>query len=154
MKWTKIDNHPNYSVSNTGLVRNDKTGRILKHHVSNSGYLYVNIQHDMCYVHRLVAKAFLPQPKHKPCVNHINGDKQDPRVENLEWVDYYENRWHAKYVLHQKGNCKRVRCVETGVVYLSISDARRAAGVCHQYMTECLQGKRDTCGGLHWEVAI
>lgn len=49
---------------------------------------------DVC-VHRIIAETFIPNPKHLPCVNHINGNKHDNRVENLEWVSYSENTQKA-----------------------------------------------------------
>ena len=55
------------------------------------GYLSVTIHGKNCYVHRLVARAFIPNPENKPAIDHINGNKLDNRVENLRWVTNKEN---------------------------------------------------------------
>ena len=87
-----------YQVSNYGRVRNKKTGKILKPYLTR-GYHRVSLYNDLgrkCkLVHRLVAKAFLPNPHDKPAVNHINGCKTDSNLSNLEWVSASENMSHA-----------------------------------------------------------
>jgi hypothetical protein len=95
--WKKVEGWRRYSVSDSGSVRNDLTGRILKP-AYRSGYLYVVLcgdggkRHKSAAVHRLVALAFLGPPN-RPTeeVNHINGLKSDNAAANLEWVTRSEN---------------------------------------------------------------
>ena len=92
-----------YLISNYGFVTSlnsqDGKERILKHHLDKYGYprtiLCVNDIRKGFTVHRLVAKAFIPNPLDLPQVNHINGIKTDNRVKNLEWCDNAYNREHA-----------------------------------------------------------
>jgi len=98
--FRKIKNYENYSVSNYGRIRNDKTGRILKPGDSSTGgYLYVNLYKNGIVkyqkVHRLVALAFIPNPENKRTVNHIDGNKTNNHTENLEWNTHAENNKHA-----------------------------------------------------------
>lgn len=95
----KIDDK--YSVTDDGRVYSIRRDKWLKvccnpdsKHTSQQ-YGRVNINGKVNYVHRLVAEAFIPNPDNKPTVNHINGDKGDNRVENLEWATMKENIQHA-----------------------------------------------------------
>ena len=109
-QFKKIKNFPNYSVSNIGNVRNDKTGRILKTHTRADKYTQVQMGRKTIpqYVHRLVAEAFIPNMNNKPQVDHINGDKSDNRVENLRWVTVSENVYAYGYDIRNEHKKKKV----------------------------------------------
>ncbi len=83
-----------YSISTRGRVKNNK-GRITEGYSKKDDYIVVNINNKGYYMHRLVALVFIPNPHNNPIVNHIDGNKQNPRIENLEWTDHSGNRNHA-----------------------------------------------------------
>ena len=108
--FKKIEEFNNYSISNLGNVRNDKTGRILKQYIKPSGYKQVQLGAKTTpqYVHRLVGKAFIPNNQNKPQINHKNGDKGDNRVENLEWVTASENDLAYGYTSRIENRKKKI----------------------------------------------
>jgi hypothetical protein len=96
--WKDIEGYKIYEVSSFGNVRNKNTGRILKA-CNKSGYFSVglsNIKTKSFEVHRLVAKAFIPNLENKPEVNHKDGDKLNNNYWNLEWATHSENMTHAR----------------------------------------------------------
>ena len=89
----------NYLVDEQGEIYNAKTLKKKAQFVNRDGYkvidIYVNNKATRYTMHRIVAIAFIPNPENKPCVNHIDGNKQNNKVSNLEWVTYSENAKHA-----------------------------------------------------------
>ena len=87
-----------YSIDSDGIVYNEK-GDTLKTQINKYGYLNLAICTDgktkNFLVHRLIAKAFIPNPGNKPMVNHIDGNKLNNKISNLEWVTARENAVHA-----------------------------------------------------------
>lgn len=84
-----------YLITKDGRVFNKKWGRFLRPQPNGSGYLRVHIAGKMWFVHRLVAMMYVPNPDHKPQVNHKDGNKNNNCAENLEWVTNEENSRHA-----------------------------------------------------------
>jgi hypothetical protein len=121
--YLPIVENVNYSVSNKGNVKNTVTGKVLKPRI-NRGYEIVNLYSDdqvkTLKVHRLVATTFLPNPKHKKCVDHIDHNRTNNTIDNLRFATNQENNQNASkrktntsgYIgvrFHKKKWCAEIR---------------------------------------------
>lgn len=97
-----------YFVSKEGQIWSEKSHRILKPVRANNGYAHIELfSHNrgkIFLVHRIVAKVFVPNPENKPQVNHIDENKMNNAVSNLEWVTAKENMAHGTRLQRQKAN--------------------------------------------------
>ena len=107
-------------------------------------------------LHKLVAQAFVPNddPEHKTEVNHIDEDKRNNSIDNLEWVTHCQNINHGTRNLRVGDkHKKKVLCVETGQVFDSIKDASSSVGVNYAGISNAVRGRQKTAGNYHWEYA-
>ena len=152
--FKEIKNYENYLVSNYGTIKR-KNGKEIKPFESN-GYnrvrLYKNGKQKNFKVHRLVAEAFIPNPKNLKFVNHKNEIKNDNLVENLEWCDFKYNLNYGtcqkrkgetlkKLLINRKDLSKQVyqynKQKELVGIYPSIQEASRQTGILYSLISKC-----------------
>lgn len=142
--WKDIKNFEGYyQVSDSGEIRSiDRTietargtwffkGKVLQPNVGTNGYLYVNLSKadkgHTVYIHRAVAETFLGKVEGLE-VNHINSNKQDNRLENLEWLDRHTNASlgsrgkHKDNGMEKNPKAKKITCITTGETFGCIKE--------------------------------
>lgn len=148
-----------YEVSDLGRVRSLKAGRCLKPQAAGLGYkkveLYRTGKRKSVFVHRLVAKAFVPNPSKFLEVNHIDEDKSNNAASNLEWCS---RKYNVNY-----GTCQARRAAAKSIpvnqydkfgnliqMFKSLYDADRLLGVSYTSISKCCKGKLKSAGGYIW----
>ena len=104
-----------HAVSNNGTVINIRRREVIKSSLNHKGYPHVCLENKKTKtVHRIVAETFIPNPENKPQVNHIDGNKQNNDVSNLEWVTNKENMDHAVRIGLRAESDKKISLAMTG----------------------------------------
>lgn len=156
--WKPIKDYENlYEISNFGVIRKVKTKRPLKVFYRTNGYyttsLCKNYKVTMIYLHRVIAETFIPNPNNLPCINHIDGNKTNNDLSNLEWCSYSDNNRHA-YEIGLK-NCKKVAQYDIDgnliKIYNSVINASKETNISQANISSCALGKRNKAGGFIWK---
>lgn len=160
--WKQISNS-NYFVNENGQIKNLR-GRLLKPLKTYNGYLRVCINGKYKRIHRLVAETFIPNPNNLPQVNHIDGNKENNNIDNLEWCTAKQNIQHAYKTKLRKISYNNIK-EPTPVIQLtlnnevvntfnSIMDVQREFGYDNSHISKACKGKQKTAYGYKWQYAI
>lgn len=163
--WRYIEGYEGlYQVSNMGRIKSLKFGKekILKSCKGSGGYLYLVLCKDgknkPYLVHRLVASAFLNNPNNLPQINHIDEDKTNNKVENLEYCD-------AKYNMNYGSRIERMsKSLSTPILQFtkdgkfvrkwdSSMQVERELGINNSNISKCCKRKLKSAGGYLWMYA-
>lgn len=152
--WKKIDAFPSYYVNEDGDVASTIKGyfHILSYWTNQYGHHFVQLSNEFgkkkLLVHRIVAEAFIPDPRHLPIVRHLDDNPDNNEVSNLAWGTYSDNMQDC--VSHERNFVKPVYCYENDRVYKSCAEAADKLHVSRSLITMCCQGKIHSVLGRHF----
>lgn len=155
--WRDIKGYENYIISDKGEIKSIKTGKIMQKWINSDGYYSVTLKHQngkrkTFKVHRLVAQAFIPNPESKPTVHHIDEDKLNNKVENLEWRTYKEQS-----AVHFRRKLTSVPIIQLDLNGNFIQEwpsqqiASKILDIPRTNINKCCNGKREAAGGYKWK---
>ena len=157
--WKNIEGFENYKINEIGEIVHKCTNHTLKHSINEKGYHKVLLQKEgkkyKTGVHRLVAKAFIPNPNNYKEVNHIDENKDNNYYKNLEWCNREQNIAHSvksgKFVITQVAQYdKNNQLIK---IFNSCSEAERETGIPRTHICRCALGRYGfkTAGGYIWK---
>jgi len=107
-----IINYPNYLIYSDGRVQNKKTNKFVKEQNHKDGYKIIGLckngKRKNFLIHRLLGKHFIPNPKNKPTIDHINRNRSDNRIENLRWATRKEQQENKGIYKNNKSGHKNI----------------------------------------------
>lgn len=155
--WKVPYPYEEFEVSNLGHVK--KNGRTL--HPSAQPHCYISVYIDpkkygqrTIALHKLIAIAFLPNPKNLQQVDHLDNNKHNNRVSNLMWCDQstnIKNNWKHRKKQGTKAHRRIIECVETGDRFNSYDAAAKFADRHPKRIYDVYIGVQKTAGGYHWK---
>lgn len=158
-EWRNIiingETNENYQISSMGRFKNSKGIIMENYKPHHSGYIFCRVNKEKYLLHRLVAFAFLENPQNKPFVNHIDGNKTNNAVNNLEWCTVAENNQHAidiglkQFYKRKIGQYTVLKDPELVKEFNSIVEAMNETGI--KSIKQVLYGKQNTAGGFIWK---
>lgn len=149
----EIENFPNYFIEDNGKIWSEKTKQYLNPSINENGYAYITLRDNnkkstLFLIHRLVGLYFLPNPNNFSEINHKDENKLNNNINNLEWCD---RQYNINYGTRLSKIRKKVICVETNIIYESISNAAKQTGINRGHINSVCLNKRQTAGGYHWK---
>jgi hypothetical protein len=172
--WLTIERNNNYEVSNVGEIRNKNTKKVLRPYISNKGYYMISLsdkgKSHSYTIHKLVMEQFCRCAMAGEVINHIDGNKLNNNIQNLEYVTQKENMLHAwannlcenvrKSIISREhpSKIKTSRAV-TQIdlqgneinTFVAIRDAERETGIHNSLIVKCCKGQLDTVHGYKFQ---